>query len=143
MKVWFGQIYVQPGVSFDFSQHFQLRLSEEITRLVTPSATFTRKYGSEWELIFRISAKTQINDNEIHGPSVFKADREIEYTIFLPFDPIARSGNVLRAALQFLLKGCCVVFRELDIDPALVEEKTESMIETIGADPKYLRRPME
>ena len=136
MKVYFGQFYIQPDVTFPFSHRLQRRLAEEITGLVTPSAIFTREYGSDWELMFRISAKTQIDDNDIRGPTVYKRDRDVEYTIFLPFDIITRSDRVPQMALQFSLKGCCRVFRGLDIDPAAVEETTESMIESICSDPK-------
>ena len=136
MNVHFGQIYIQPGVTFAFSTRFQRWLADEITRLVQPSASFIKKYGSDWELIFRISAKTQIDDNEIKGPTVFKKDKDVEYTLFLPFDTITQSDRVPQSALQFLLKGCCGVFRTLDIDPALVEQNAEAIIESICSDPK-------
>jgi len=134
MKVHFGQIYMQPGVTFPFSTRFQRSLGDEITQLVQPSATFIRKYGTDWELMFRISAKTQIDDSEIRGPTLFKKDKDIEYTVFLPFDTIAQSGQVPQSALQFLLKACCHVFRTLNIDPTIVEQSKESMISRICSD---------
>jgi len=136
MRVHFGQIYIQPGVTFPFSHRLQRRLAEEVTRLVTASATFTSKYGPDWDLMFRISAKTDIGENEIRGPTVFRKDKDVEYTIFLPFDIIAQTDSVPHLALQFLLEGCCRVFREIGIDSAALEETMEPMIESICSDPK-------
>jgi hypothetical protein len=136
MRVHFGQIYIEPGITFPFSHHFQRRLAEEITALVKPSETFTKKFGADWELMFRISAKTQIDENEIRGPTIYKRDKNVEYTVFLPFDVIAHEDHVPQMALLFLLKGCCHVFRELGVDPAMIEKSAESMIDTICADPK-------
>ena len=67
MKVYFSQIYIKPGVSFPFSHQFQVHLSNVITDLVVSSMSFVEKYGDDSNLIFRISAKTEIRDNELKG----------------------------------------------------------------------------
>jgi hypothetical protein len=135
MKVYFGQVYIKPGVRFAFSHHFQRRLSEVITALVVPSAKITEEFGGNFNLIFNISAKNTIQDNEIRGPTVFKKTRDVEYTLFLPFDVISCSSDVSRSALTFLLKGTCSVFKSLAIDTAAIVEAEESMIENICSDP--------
>lgn len=131
MKVWFGQIYIEPGVSFPFSHHFQRYLSEKITALVAPSVMFIKEYGSDYELMFNISAKTTIQDNEIKGPTVFKKSKDVEYTIFLPFDVITSSSEDCKCALKFLLKGACSVFKSLDIDTIRILEYRDSLIEQV------------
>src|SRR5438132_14279232 len=98
MKVWFGQIYIGPGVSFPFSHHFQRRLSHEVTALVEPSEKFIKKFGREFELMFRISAKQKLKRNEIRGPTVFNKTRDVEYTIFLPFAVIIRHVDAPKLA---------------------------------------------
>jgi hypothetical protein len=134
MQIHFGQIYIQPGVSFSFSWHFQRFLSKETTALVVPSAKFVEAYGSDFELMFRISAKKGIQDNEIRGPTVFRKAKDVEYTVFLPFDVITHEPEVSKSALRFLLRGVCSVFKSLDIDTAMVLEKQESLIEQICSD---------
>src|SRR5262252_8362153 len=104
MKVHFGQIYVEPGITFPFSLHFQRRLSDEVSALLAPSAKFIQQYGENWELMFRISAKRTIHDCEIRGPSVFKKDKDLEFTIFLPFDVIQSEVSSTRSAIEFLLR---------------------------------------
>jgi len=135
MKVHFGQIYIEPGVSFPFSHLFQRRLSEEVTALVESSPSFVRNYGNDFELMFRVSAKKAIKDNEIKGPTVFKNTKDVEYTVFLPFDVISRSSEVPQSALRYLLKGACSVFESLDIDTAKLLKRQESLIEEICSDP--------
>jgi hypothetical protein len=134
MMVHFGQIYIEPGVHFPFSHHFQRRLSEEITALVEPSAVFRKKYGNDFGLTFNVSAKRGISDNEIRGPAVFKKTKDVEYTIFLPFGVITRSSEAPTSALQFLLKGTCSVFESLGIGTAKIEEQRDLLIEQICLD---------
>lgn len=140
MEIHFGQIYITPGATFPFSWQFQGRISEELTALVSPSPKFKEKYGSEFNLIFNISAKKQIQENEIRGPTVFKKDKDVEYSIFLPFDVIKQNSDVLRTALQYLLRGVCDVFALLGIDATKVVQKEEAIIENICSDPTMFER---
>ena len=136
-----NQIYIQPGVSFPFSCHFQRRLSEEITALVVPSAAFIKKYGADFNLIFRVSAKKDIQDNEIRGPTLFKKDKDVEYTVFLPFDVITCHPEVSKSALVFLLQGVCSVFELLEIETTSLAEIKASLVEKICSDPTMLKQP--
>jgi hypothetical protein len=141
MKIWFGQIYIEPGVSFPFSYRFQHRLSEEVTALVLPSAKFIDTYGSDFELMFRISAKRGIEDNEIKGPTVFRKSHDVEYTVFLPFDAIMCKSQVPQSALRLLLMGIRVVLQALEIDTAGIAARQEALIEHICSDPEMFEEP--
>ena len=85
MKIYFGQLYIQAGISFPFNSSFQRFLSEEVSKLVEMNPKFEQSYGTEYELMFRISAKKELLTNEICGPTIFKKEKDIEYTIFLPY----------------------------------------------------------
>lgn len=134
MRVWFGQIYIEPGVSFPFSHHFQRRLSDAITALVQPSPMFLKKFGSDFKLMFNVSAKKGIERNEIKGPTVFMKTKDVEYTVFLPFEVITSTAEVPKTALTFLLRGVCSVLESLDIDTATVMQQEQSLIEQICSD---------
>src|SRR5262245_29585433 len=140
MLVHFGQIYIGQG-SFPFSHHFQHRISEAVTALVEPSAKFIQKYGKDFDLIFNVSAKQGFQDNEVRGPSVFRKTKDVEYTVFLPFDVIIRHADAPRHALRFLLRGVCAVFDRLEIDKARLLDQQESLIEGICSDPTMLAEP--
>ena len=141
MLVHFGQIYIEAGVSFPFSHHFQKRISKEVTALVEPSVTFIKKYGRDFELMFNVSAKQALLENEIRGPTVFKKTRDVEYTVFLPFEVIIRQPEVPKSALRFLLQGVCDVFDLLEIDKSKLLEKQDALIDDICSDPTMLEGP--
>jgi hypothetical protein len=141
MNVWFGQVYIEPGVSFPFSHDFQRRLSKEVTALVQPSALFIETYGADFELMFNVSAKQRLKENEIRGPSVFKKTKNVEYTVFLPFEPIIQQSDPPKAALRFLLRGVCDVFDRLEIDKLRLIEKQESLMDDICSDLSMLEKP--
>lgn len=134
MNVYFGQVYVEAGVEFGFSHHFQEFLSDQVTKLVTTSTSYVNRFGGEYELMFNISAKEGTSDNQIVGPTVFKRTKDVEYTIYLPFDTITRSTHPAKCALNFLISGVCDVFTSLDIDTTRIIENKESLIAAICAD---------
>lgn len=135
MKVYFAQVYIEQGAQFPFSTPFQRFLSQRVTDLVVPSRQCVTKYGDDFNLIFRVSAKKGLVDLDIRGPGVYRRDRDVEYTVFLPYDVIRRRANVYRSALQFLLQGVLTVFGKLGIDTAKVEEQRESIINEICDNP--------
>src|SRR5262249_28304632 len=118
MKVAFSQVYIEPGANFPFSVHFQRLLTTEVTALVQPSANFLETYGEVSELIFRVSAKHRLEDNEIKGPTVFKKEKDVEFTVFLPFDVIMTHSDAPKQAVHFLLKGVCEALDILKIEKA-------------------------
>ena len=135
MKVYFGQIYIEVGASFPFSHHLQLRLSEEVTSAVQPSVEFSKKFGDDWSLMFRISAKRKQDETEICGPAVFRKSKDVEFSIFLPIDSFQREANVERAALVALLYAVCEVLERYAISTALLRAKSEGLVERICTDP--------
>jgi len=105
MKIAFSQVYIEVGANFPFSVHFQRLMTREITALVQPSPKFVEAFGDVSELIFRISAKHELEDNEIRGPTVFKKTKHVEFTVFLPFDVIMAHPDAPKQALFFFAEG--------------------------------------
>ncbi len=139
MRVCFSQAYI--GVYFPLSHLFQRRLTAEVTALVVPSTAFIERYGEDFDLIFYVSAKQCIPDNEINGPAVYRKAKDVEYTIFLPFDVITRHADAPKHFLRFLIKGICDVFETLEIGTGRLLEKQELLIDEICSDPTMLEDP--
>lgn len=139
MKVFFRQIYIEEGVQFSFSIDFQGHISKVITALLKPSEKFIKKYGEDFDLVFNVSAKRGLLENEIRGPAVFKKTKDVEYTIFLPFDVITRKSEVAQSALEYLLAGAICVFEKLEFDTANVLERQGALIEEICSDPAMFK----
>jgi hypothetical protein len=134
-----SQIYIEPGVNFPFSHIAIKYIDEGISDLVVPSAKFIHKYGDDYRLIFNISAKHSLEENEIRGPTVFKRTKDVEYSIFLPFTVIVSRADAPQTALKFLFQGIYAVFDSLEIDASRVREQEPSMIEHVCSDQAMFR----
>lgn len=139
MTVHFGQIYIEPDIYFDFSTDFQLYLAKAVSELIDISPTYIKRFGGDYELMFRVSAKTCVKENDIKGPQVFRKDKDVEYTIFLPYKTIMRNEDFYREALRYLFQGVYTVLESLDIDVARLKERESSLIDTICGDPSMFQ----
>jgi hypothetical protein len=140
MRISVSQIYIRPGVNFPFSHLFQRWISEELTAIVRPSDEFIRDFGNDFTLVFNLSAKADIHQNEIKGPTIFKETKDVEFTIFVPYDTIDKSGNSTARALRFFLDGTVNVFEALGIDANEVSKRMESMIQHVCSDASMIKK---
>lgn len=131
MKIYFGQLYIQAGISFPFSSSFQRFLSEEVSKLVEMNPKFEQSYGTEYELMFRISAKKELLTNEICGPTIFKKEKDIEYSIFLPYKFIMEQSNPNKCALEFLFEGIYTVLDLYEINTSRLKIEQNKIINKI------------
>ncbi len=132
--MYFGQIYIEPGITFPFSAEFQRTLGKAITALVSPSAKFEDRFGTDWSVMIRISAKTGIAANDIRGPTTFKKSKDVEFSVFLPFDLISKTADPLKAALVYLLEGASWSLASLDIDVSKLDAASQELIEAVRED---------
>lgn len=128
-------------MSFPFSHTFQLRLSKEITSLVEPSTSLIKKYGKEFELMFRISAKQALREVEIKGPTLFKKSNDIEYTMFLPFNEIILHPDAPKRVLILIFRSVCNVLQSLEIDTRNISVSQDGIISAICSDVSMLQAP--
>lgn len=138
MKVWFAQEWAEAAAVFPFSHVFQRRLSAAVTALVEPSDLYVKKFGADFELMFRISAKSDLNVYELRGPSVYRKAKDVEYTVFLPFTSIMRTADAPRQAMNVLLDGAIEVLETLEISTLRLREGRVGIVEELCADPEML-----
>lgn len=121
MKIFVGQIYIKAGVVFPFSLRFQRWLGDALSERVEASEKFRNAFGTDFGLGFRISAKEGIDQPEIKGPTVFKRDKNVEFTIFLPHQP--NDYHNLTAAsllLEQVLQSAVLILQQLGLNTATV-----------------------
>jgi len=142
MNVFVSQIYIEPGVNFPFSSAFQRWISGEFSKLVSLSETFIKTYSEDFKLIFRLSAKPNITESQIRGPTVFKKTKDVEFTIFLPYYT-GRYGTreSYRQPLSDFLESSVVVFETLGIDGSKITEKSAEIIDHILSDDTMFKSP--
>ena len=133
MNISFGQVYIRPGITFPFSHHFQRRMREHASSLVSSSPEFENRYGPDWQVMINVSAK-EIFECQTIGPAVFRKDKRVEYSVFLPFSAISGQENQLHFALSFLFGGTYSVLEALGLDTARLRESEESTIQSVLSD---------
>jgi hypothetical protein len=139
MKIYLSQIYIEVGIAYCFNTLFQKKISLFLTEATDESKLFVHKYGRDFKLIFRMSAKAGISDTEVCGPAVFRKDKDVEYTIFIPYDFTGPdSFEARRKALKLLFSSILVIFKDLDIDTKKVEAGAEQFIEDVVNDKTFL-----
>jgi len=136
MKIYFGQIYIQVGISFPFNHLFQNFLGTKISELIKPSQKFITLYSDDYSFGIRISAKKELAINEIKGPTVYKKDKEVEFTIFLPYTPIMQKIEPNRSALEHLFDGVYVVLGKYEIDISYLKKEQDKVIDKILSSPE-------
>jgi hypothetical protein len=142
MRVFVGQIYIKPGVSFPFSHAMQAWLSEQLTELASPSAAFVKQYGSSFDVMLRISAQTAATETELKGPTAFKADKDVEYTVFLPFDTIRAAGGAGRQlAAELLLSAVADAFDRLKVEAPDLSGRRQDLVRRLTDDEEMLSGP--
>lgn len=133
MNVHIGQVYIDVGVKFSFNHIFQKHLHSVLTENTIPSSSFLKKYN-DYEFTFRMSAKKGIIDNELKGPIVFKRDKDIEYSIFLPYDIITQNDNYHYWALKYLFKGIFEIYDKYEFKYDYLKKNEEQIIKSIISD---------
>jgi len=139
MKIFVSQIYVEVGVSYPFSHRFQKYLSEELSKRISASDTFVREYAEDFDVVFNVSAKADIMQPEIKGPTVFRKDKDVEFTVFLPFDKQEPHGqDAYRRVLRQLIHRVVDVLKTLEMDVSQLSRDSDEIVEGIVTDPTMI-----
>ena len=86
-----------------------------------------------------MSAKEGLARPEIKGPTVFKRDKDVEYTVFLPFDrSVDMDANTLSRALDLLLSSMIEILEELDMTTTGLSAELSAIIDRILGDAKMI-----
>ena len=140
MNVFVSQVYIVPGINYRFSQSFQKWLGKEITNRVQPSANFIKAYSEDYDLMFRISAKTNIHEPEIRGPTVFRDSKDIEFTIFLPHDGVTPlSTHTYRRVMISLIEAVIEVLESLELDASRLSSESSDLIHKVITTPEMFK----
>ena len=141
MNIFVGQIYVEPGASFPFSIFFQQYLSRVLTSSVSASQCFQEKYGKDWSLTFRMSAKQRLGENQIVGPTVYRKGKSVEYSIFLPHSVITSQVDPHKSAMVYLFSGIKSVLESLEINALILQEQEANIIGAVIGNPLMITEP--
>ena len=131
MTIYLTQIYVEAGANFPLSHHFQLLAGKLLTDAFCLPPPFVAKYGSDFALVLRMSAKSSLQVVEIVGPTVFKRDKTVEFTIFIPFRKVPFDKTVFREVITLLMEGINQVFIRIGVGNEEITERLTLCAERI------------
>jgi hypothetical protein len=167
MQLHLGMFPVEPGAYVPFNCTFQKYISEQVTPLVDTSPWFSAKYGDDWKLIFNISARwspdeddtergEKLSDDvraklarvrwftseplrvELRGPTVFRKDKDVEYSIFLPFRRVIESETPPATALNHIFAGVYAVLEKMQIDTSKLRAEQDRIIQHVCSEPRLI-----
>lgn len=141
MKIFLGQVYVQAGVNYPFSHQFQKWMSEVLSGCTEASKKYIEVYGADFNLIFRLSAKANIPNAEVKGPTVFKKTKDVEYTIFLPHEGSGfPSPPDYSRVLSILFDSIIAILEELEVDVTKLVNDAPDLIKQIVSNPTMFKK---
>ncbi len=142
MRVIVSQLYPEARTWFPFTQFFQSKLSDWLSQKASMWQVFDETYGTDYTLIFRMSAKRDISQTEIVGPTVFRRTKDVEYTIFLPFDgSLSYDNQDLLLAATRCVTAVSEILTKLQICVDGIAVSSDSFIKELIVDPKSVEEP--
>lgn len=139
MRIFLGQIYGEAGVSFPFSQRMQVWVGEQVSALAVPRAEFISRYGIDFSLGVRISARRNSKQADVLGPTVFKKSKDVEYTLMLPYDLIMSTPDGCRLAIELIIDGVSEICTRANIDCPGLHTAKGRIVEEVCSNPAMLK----
>ena len=138
MKIDFTQCFIEPGVTFPFSIRFRDAISDGMSEILkTADVGHFRPKWKGYDLTICISAKSKIRMAEVAGPGVYRRDRELEYTVFLPYEALPTFAD----AVGCLVDTVCGIIGSLGIDIGDIGRWRNEFVALASTDPAYSDDP--
>lgn len=138
MNVYVSQFYIEAGANYPFSHRFQHFVSKAIADRIASPESFVQKYGENFDLIFNMSARSDIRETLIKGPAVFQRGKDVEYSIFLPYDSDNHDPSALKQVVVRLLSAIVNVLTDLGFDASAVLRDSSELADQIVENPAMI-----
>lgn len=111
-----GVIFPEVGVDFPISFKVNQFLLDKLIADLPKECQRVEVDGKPFSLGVVISTRKNKTDLSIQGPSVSRKHKMVDYTIWIPFQKVIKSSNVLKTYLDYISEGIVLVFEELNYD---------------------------
>jgi len=134
MRIFIKQSYEDPRVSYPFNELFDQQIGLELTEQAKPSEKFIRDYAEDFDIVFNVNARLGITKPEIKGPTVFRRDKRIEFSICLPHDGRGpKSQKDCLDVFPLFLASVVAALQKLGVDADQIVQSAEYMMATASA----------
>src|SRR5262245_56694701 len=137
MKVYFTQIYADVGANFNISHKVISELTDRVNKELVDENVFELKYGEGYRLGFVISAKKDIDDMVIKGPSISGRYKTVEYIIYLPYEKVMENPDRLRTILCYVSKGVTSVLSAYNTTNCRIDVLLSDLTREMSENPEY------
>ena len=143
MKIAFSQLYVEPGASFkrlDGPLLGAMRaaldgLGKNIDQLSSKFA------GEDFELVFVLSARSDLDSLEIKGPNIRRKAQAVEFSLFLPWQKATDFKEEIEYVLPKISEGIVSVLTRYEVDASGVDAAIRNVLREARVDPKKFQFP--
>jgi len=137
MKVDFGQIYAEVGVSFGFTNTVLIELCERIDGLGRVFEHYKKLFKTDdFFVVFIISATMKHDTLSVKGPTTLSKHKTVEFALHIPYKKTDSFSEQMSYALNFVGEGIDFVFRKYKTDPTGICEIINEVKELICANPE-------
>lgn len=141
MKISFVQLYSEVGASFDRIDGPLLHaLVVRLNGLEKNIPELAKKFqGGDFKLLFTLSAKSGVAAVDIKGPTVWKKENKVGFSLFLPWRKTNDFIDEVEFVLPWISKAIVSVFHKYDVDGSGVDLVIREVIEETKASPDKFR----
>jgi hypothetical protein len=137
MKITFSQIYSEPGASFDLPGPLLKAVREGLDDLGRNIDQLSAKVDREdFELVLIISASSKLDALEIKGPNIRRKTREIEFSLFVPWQETKSFEEKIDYILPKIGEGVIGVFKRYGVDITGVDNAIQMVLKQAKASPE-------
>ncbi|MEM9885748.1 MAG: hypothetical protein AAF849_07645 [Bacteroidota bacterium] len=119
MNITISSIFPEAGYNFNISYKIHEIIASEINEALTDLGTFDLTFGKDFDLGIIVSTKRKVNDLYVQGPAIFKREKIVDFTIWIPFREVKNSSSYTNSYIDYLIKGILELFERYDIDTTI------------------------
>ncbi|HBF19798.1 MAG TPA: hypothetical protein DDW81_06835 [Cryomorphaceae bacterium] len=108
-----SSFYTEPGYNFDISHKVFALIKEKITKRLCDTGLKGMKDDETLSLMVNTSSSQQTI--ELKGPDIDRKNKFLVYCLWLPYDRIAKSDNLLKVFLTDYFDGLMELFEKYNI----------------------------
>lgn len=143
MKISFVQMYSEVGASFDRLDGPLLQtIVSRLNSLKKNIDQLTSKFEvRDFKLLLTLSAKTNLDQLEIKGPTIWRKENSVGFSLFIPWRKTNDFIDEIEYILPWISKGIISVLAKYGVDGQGVDEVIQEIIEEAKRTPGKFRYP--
>jgi hypothetical protein len=143
VKISFVQLYSEVGASFDRVDGPLLQaIVCRFNTLEKNIDELARKFKeNDFKLLLTISSKSDISDLEIKGPTIWKRENKVGFSLFIPWRKTNSFIDEVEYILPWIGRGLVSILNRYGVDGREIDQVFQEIIEEAKTSPNRFRYP--